>query len=422
MKIAILCQYYLPEIGAPPARISELAEAWSSAGHEVTVVTGLPNHPTGRVPAEYRATIFKKERMGSVEVWRNWLYATPNEGFVRKTLSHLSFMVSTSLLSVPRLRHHDVVIVSSPSFFVALSAYMASRLFTIPFVFEVRDLWPGSFRDVGIMRNRFLLAALEAIELFFYRASSRVVTVTHAFRRDIVGRGIPADKVAVVTNGVDTSKFLPSAPATQIRQAHGLHDKFIVLYIGAHGMSQGMTALINAAHALRDDPDVRFVFAGDGAHKARATKRARELHLANVIFLPGQARELMNSWYAAADAVLVPLRKAPIFEQFVPSKMFEIMACARPIVASVAGEAARILDDSSAAIVVPPENAEAIAAAVRRLKADPALCARMGSAGRQYVSEHFDRRILAKRYLDLLSHVAAGESQEAAAISGAPAQ
>jgi glycosyltransferase involved in cell wall biosynthesis len=179
-----------------------------------------------------------------------------------------------------------------------------------------------------------------------------------------------------------------------------------------------MASLVEAANELRDDPDVRFVFVGEGAHKARAIARARELGLQNVVFLPGQPRGDMNGWYVAGDVLLVPLRKAPVFEHFIPSKIFEIMACARPMVGSVSGEARGILERSAAALVVPPEDAAAIGAAIRQLKADPDRRARMGSAGRHYVAEHYDRAVLAKRYLEMLEQIVA-DARVSAAVPGA---
>ena len=197
MRIAYFCQYFVPESAAPAARVSELAHAWTAAGHQVTVVTGIPNHPTGVVPEEYRRVVFRRERLHEVDVWRNWLYATPNEGFVKKTLSHLSFMLSTLALSVPRLHGHDVLIVSSPSFFVVITVCIAHWIWRIPYIFEVRDLWPGVFVELGVLRNRLLIRALEGIEMFLYRRAVKVVVVTIRFatsggpRTAIVGVGLP---------------------------------------------------------------------------------------------------------------------------------------------------------------------------------------------------------------------------------------
>jgi glycosyltransferase involved in cell wall biosynthesis len=403
VKIAYFCQYFVPESAAPASRVSELSHAWAAAGHDVTVVTGLPNHPTGIVPEAYRGVVFRKERLGAVAVWRNLLFATPNEGFVKKTLGHLSFMLSTLVLSVPRLRDRDVLIVSSPSFFVVMSVCVAHWLWRTPYVFEVRDLWPGVFVELGILKNRFLIGVLEALEMFLYRHAARVVVVTESFRDILIARGLPPGRVAVITNGVDTKRFGPDeAAGAAIRRAHGLGDDFVVLYIGAHGISHALSCILQVARRFEGIPVVRFVFVGDGAEKQKLTQQAADMGLRHVTFVPSQPRDEVNGWYNAADVVLVPLRDIPLFDTFIPSKMFEILACARPIVASVRGEARGILERSGGALVVDPEDADGIAGAIDRLRADPSLGRRLGEAGRAFVGVEYDRDVLAQRYVDIL--------------------
>ena len=403
MHVAYFCQYFVPETAAPAARVSELARAWADAGHRVTVVTGLPNHPTGRVPHAYRGVVFRRERMGPLEVWRNWLYATPNDGFVKKTLSHLSFMASTLVLSVPRLRHADVLIVSSPTFFVVITVCLAHWLWRVPYIFEVRDLWPGVFVELGVLRNRSLIRMLEGLEMFLYRRAALVVVVTESFREILIKRGLPPGHVAVITNGVDVEAFRPDSGAAQaLRAQHGLRSRFVVFYIGAHGISHGLSKILDVASRFRHEPEVCIVFVGDGAEKPALVRRAEEMGLSNVHFLPSQPRETMPGWYAAADVVLVPLRDIPLFDTFIPSKIFEILACERPIVGSVRGEARRILERSGGALVVDPEDVDAIAHAIRTLREDGALRARLAQSGGAFARAEYDRRVLARRYLDLI--------------------
>ncbi len=407
MRIALLCQYFPPELGAPSARVSELARAWTTSGHEVTVVTGMPNHPTGILPPAYRGIRFVEEAFHGVRVLRNWVYATPNEGFVKRTLNHLSFMVSSLWYSTRRLRGSDVIVVSSPTFFVVISAWLMSRVLGVPYVFEVRDLWPGIFVELGILKNRHIIRVLEAVEMFLYRHAARVVVVTHSFKEILVRRGLPPGHVDVVTNGVDPEYYRPMSSDTAQRSAHSLKDKCVVLYIGAHGISHALQAIIQSAERLRDRDDIRFVFVGEGAEKKALVERAAALELANVLFLPGQPKETMPSWYATADIALVPLRDIALFETFIPSKMFEILACARPVVGSVRGEARRILEASGGAVVVDPEDAQAIADAVRALADAPARREALGAAGRAFVMAHYDRRVLAEQYVRILADVRA---------------
>lgn len=407
MRIAFVCQFFVPEIGAPSARVSELCREWVRRGHEVTVITGLPNHPTGIVAPEYRGTIFRRETLDGMTVFRNWLYATPNEGFVKRTLSHLSFMVSSMILTTPRLQGYDVIVVSSPAFFAVIAAWFMSRVRRIPYVFEVRDLWPGIFIELGVLKNRTIIRVLEGIEMFLYRQAAKVVVVTQSFREILIRRGLSEGHVATITNGVDVDAFRPGPRENDIRHTWDLTGKFVVLYIGAHGISQALSAILDTAHALKGDPDVTFVFVGEGAEKKMLMEKAARMELPNVRFIPGQPKQAMASWYAAADAVLVPLRNIPLFETFIPSKMFEIMACGRPIVGSVKGEARDILERSQGALIVDPEDSAAIARAIQSLRQAPELAHRLGEAGNRFVRDHYDRRALARLYLDLLSTIVA---------------
>lgn len=408
MRICLISHYFHPEIGAPSARLTSLAHELRTLGHDVTVLTGFPNHPTGRIPDGYRGMLVAVEDLAGVRVLRNWLYATPNEGFVRKTICHLSFMVSAVLLGGPRVGRVDVIVASSPTFFSVISAWCLSLLKQAPFVFEVRDLWPAVFVELGVLRNRLLIGILEAVEMFLYRRSAAVVTVTRSFERDLLRRGVPASKVETITNGVDLGAFSPGSPDEALRASLGLEGRFIVLYIGAHGISQALTAVLLTAGRLRDEPAPHFLFVGEGAEKKALEEKARDWGLHNVSFLPGQARDKVLAFYRTADLVLVPLRNIPLFDGFIPSKMFEVMGAGRPILASLRGEAAEILEASGAARIVAPEDDAAMAEAVMELIDDRDALARMGAAGRAFVETHYHRRGLASRYEALLRRVAGG--------------
>ncbi|MBU1083578.1 MAG: glycosyltransferase family 4 protein [Candidatus Omnitrophica bacterium] len=406
MKINVICHYYPPEIGAPQARLSEMASEWVKQGHNVTVLTGLPNHPTGIIPHEYRGKIFMEETRDGVRIWRHWLYATPNEGILKKTLAHISFMVSLICLSLFRGKRPDVIIVSSPNFFSVISTYILSGVRRVPYIFEVRDLWPGIFIDLGVLKNKYLIKILESVELFLYRKSAAVVPVTNEFARDIERRGISSDKIEVITNGADLDTCRLSPINTLLRSQLGIpEDNFVISYTGAHGISHGLRKVLEAAEYLKDEKDISFVFVGEGAVKKELVKTAEKKGLKNVIFLPGRKREEAVELYRVADVCLVPLRDVPGFNAFIPSKMFEIMACGKPIIASLKGESADILERSEAALVIPPEDPEELVKAVRILKGDPARCAQMGEKGRRFAEEHYDRKKLAGRYLELMGKV-----------------
>jgi len=346
--------------------------------------------------------------LDGVEILRNWVFATPNEGVLKKTISHISFMISSVLFSLRRSGSVDVVVVSSPTFFSMFSGYVFSRLKRVPLVVEVRDLWPAAIVELGVLRNRFLIRILEAMELFMYRAAHHVVVVTESFREDLVRRGIPADRITVITNGVDLVQYSDGPKDPLAEQELGCEGKKLVLYIGAHGISQGLETVLEAANILRSRRDIVFGFVGEGAAKAALQERARELKLENVVFLPAQPKERMPLFYRTCDVGLVPLRKIPLFKAFVPSKMFEIMGCARPVVASLEGEAASILQRSGAAIVVPPEDAQRLSDAILTFIDDEPRRIAAGQAGAAFVRRHYSREELANRYLTLLERVVRG--------------
>src|SRR6185295_14441826 len=337
-----LCHYFAPEMGAPQARLLEMSKAFREAGHDVAAVTCFPNHPTGVLRPEDVGVRRRRDEIDGVAVFRCRSYVTPNKGFVKKTLGHLSFMATGfgGLSRAAKERRPDVVIVSSPTFFSVITAWLWCAPRGVPWVFEVRDLWPAVFVELGVLKNRFAIWILERMEMFLYRRATRVVTVTKSFKDHIARRGIDPAKIGVVTNGVDLDRFTPGPRDRAFAREVGLDGKFVVLYLGAHGISHALARMLDAAEKLRDLDDVRFVFVGEGAEKAQLVAEATKRGLANVVFHGGVPKDEVIRWYRLADVGLVPLRNVPLFTTFIPSKMFELLACGLPIVGPVAGEAA----------------------------------------------------------------------------------
>ena len=408
MRVLIVTHYFPPEVGAPQARLSALAKLWAAAGDDVTVLTGMPNHPTGIIPPEYRRKVTLEERVERYRVVRTWVYATPNEGVVKKTLGHLSFMVTSCLFGIPQTGRADVVVVSSPTFFSIFSAWLIARLRRARLVVEVRDLWPAVFADLGVITNRTLIRSLEVLELAAYRAADAVVVVTEGFRSNLLARGVPATKVHTICNGADLDLF-SVAPGDRDRMRGWLGaapGEVVVLYIGAHGISHGLSAVVDAAEKLRGEP-VHVALVGDGAEKEKIRERVSRLALPSVTLRDSVPADDVPGILAAADICLVPLRDVPLFRTFIPSKLFEFLAAGRAVIGSVRGETADILRDAGA-VVVDPENPAALADAIQELAADPARRVAMGARGRAYVAERFDRRQLAARYRDVLRSVVKG--------------
>ncbi|HYF79061.1 MAG TPA: glycosyltransferase family 4 protein [Symbiobacteriaceae bacterium] len=411
MRILLITHYFPPEIGAPQARLFEMAKTWVAEGHQVVVVTGFPNHPTGVIPPEYRGKRRMVEWMDGIEVHRNWVYATPNEGFIKKTAGHISFMLSSVFQSLFRVGRPDAIVVSSPTFFSVFSAWFYSRWKRVPYVFDVRDLWPAAIVELGVLKNRLLIRILEMLELFLYRQAGHVVVVTESFKEDLVRRGIAGDKISFIPNGVDTDFFRPLPKENALAVKHGLREKFVVAYMGAHGISHALDNLLKVADRFRDNPDMLFLFVGEGATKAGLLALARDLNLPNVRFLPGQPKTAMPELWAAVDVGIVPLKRVELFKGFIPSKMFEILAAERPVVASLEGEAASILERSGGALVVPPEDVDGLVAAIRELYHDQSRTRDMGKAGREFVSRFFSRPNLARAYIEVLHRVVRGKVQ-----------
>ena len=398
----MVTHYFPPEIGAPQARLSEMTRYWAEAGEDVTVLTGMPNHPTGVIPPEYRGVIRRTEHRDGVRVLRSWVYATPNEGVIKKTLGHLSFMVSSVVLQGRSVGPTDVVVVSSPTFFSIFSAWALAKLRSAALVVEVRDLWPAIFVELGVLTNRRIIRILERLELWAYRTADAVVVVSEGFREDLIRRGVPAAKVTTIRNGVDLDLFQVGRDPSRGREWLGVGpDTTLVVYLGAHGISHGLETVLRAAQRLQEE-SVHFAFVGEGAMKDGLVVLAKSEGISNVSFHAGVPRKEVPDLLASADVCLVSLRDVPLFSTFIPSKIFEYFGAGKAVVGAVRGEPAEILRDGGASVVAP-EDDEALASALQALVGDAPARASMGARGRALVEEHFDRRAIAKRYRDLLA-------------------
>lgn len=405
VRILFLCQYFPPEMGAPAARTFEHARNWVKAGHNVTVVCGKPNHPDGVIPPKYRGPLLYRENIEGVNVLRCWLYATPNRGVFKRSIAFCTFMLSAMLFGSFASGRCDVVVATSPQLLCGLAGYVVSVLKRRPFVFEVRDLWPKQIIDLGAVTNPLVIGLLKWAEMFLYRRAKAIVTVSPATADHIAERGVPRDKIFTVTNGINERFFVPRERMGPLRENYGWGDDIVVLYIGTHGLSQGLSTIIETAALLQDQKHIRFVFAGQGAEREMLMETAHRKRLRNVQFLPMQSKEKMPEFYAAADICLVPLKKRDYFLYNIPSKLFEIMACARPVVLGVQGQALAILNEANAGMAVEPEDAQAYADAIQKLAANPELRAFYGRNGREYVVRNYTRKRKAESYLEYLQQV-----------------
>lgn len=372
-------------------------------------MTAFPHHPTGVIPPEYRGRKLMRERIDGIDVLRTWVYATANKGFLKRTLSYISFMLSAIFLGTPSLGgRYDVVIATSPQFFVAVAGFVISTLLAKPFVFELRDIWPESIVAVGALTDRRIIQVLEAVEMMLYRRARAICAVADSYVDVLADRGIDRRKVFVIKNGVDLKRFRPPgrSEGESVAREFGLGDRFVCTYIGTVGMAHGLDIILEAAERTREDDSIVYLVVGEGARRGELEGRAKQRSLANVIFAGQQPRERVVEFLAASHAVLVHLKKTDLFEKVIPSKIFEIMASARPLIMGVAGEAGRIVEEARAGVAIEPEDAGALVEAIKSLRADQAACEAMGRNGRRHVEKHFDRERLALDYLARLEELA----------------
>lgn len=375
-------------------RISETAKILARRGYQVTVLTTFPNYPNGIVPAEYRGHTLLEEQSEGVRVVRVWSYIRPNKGFLLRILAQLSFGCLAPLLSRKTIERPDLMIVESPPLFDAIAGRILAWRYRCPFIFTVADLWPESAVQLGMLRNRFLIRLAEWLEWSTYRKAGAVWAVTEGIHNTLIQKGLSPERVFLLTNGVDTTTFRPLSKAGA-RAKLGWDDRFTVLYAGTHGLAHGLTRVLDAAERLQDRADIRIVFAGDGATKNELIADAHQRNLTNVTFLDPLPHERMPLLLSAADACLVPLRRLPLFEGALPSKMYEIMACARPMLLGADGEARRLVEmEAGAAHYFEPENADALVAAILYLREHPDDVEELGRRGRAFVEARFDRGLL----------------------------
>ncbi len=413
MKMLYISQYFPPEMGAPAARAAELSQHWATLGHKVTVLTGFPNHPIGTIPLEYRARfrrLVAREKINRVDVLRTWLLPFPNRKAYERMLNYTSFCISAAIAGTFCSRP-DVVIATSPQLLVGLSGWWIARCKRVPFVFEVRDLWPESLAAVGMGReNSTLYRTLARISRFLYRHADHIVVVTPAFENYLVERcGVVRSKISVVENGVETQLFSPrfsTQASADLRRELRVEGKFVVSYIGTLGLAHGLDTIISAAAELQDtNPEVTFLIVGEGAEKEKILALAKSQSLRNLKFIPQQPRDQIPAYIAASDVCLVLLKKADLFKTVIPTKMLEFMSCARPVILGVDGQARAILEEAGAGIVIEPENSAALVDAIRNLCAYPERGRELGRLGREHILRRYSRGQKARNYLGVLEEL-----------------
>ncbi len=409
MHILFLSDNFPPEVNAPASRTFEHCREWVAQGHKVTVITCAPNFPAGRLIDGYRNRLFAREEVEGVQVVRVWSYISANEGFLRRTLDYVSYAVTASIAAL-FVRKVDVIVATSPQFFTACAGWFAGTLKRRPYIFELRDLWPESIRAVGALKSERLLHWLEKLELFLYRRAAAVVSVTHAFKDDLARRGIPAERIEVVTNGADLTRFGPRPKDAELTETLGLEGKFIAGYVGTHGMAHALDTVLDAAELASRTPGaeaLHFLLLGDGAEKKRLMESARSRGIANLTFIDTVPKAEVARYWSLLDASIVHLKDTPLFATVIPSKLFECMAMGIPVLHGVRGESASIVEREGVGIVFPPEDAAALVDGMLSLSRDPARRDAISERALA-AAQNYDRRSLAMRMLTILDRVANG--------------
>lgn len=408
MHILFLSDNFPPERNAPATRLYEHALHWVRNGNEVTVLTCAPNFPDGKVYEGYSNRLYSVEEVNGIRVVRVKTYIAANEGFLKRIMDYMSFGMMAFIAGLFQKRP-DVIVATSPQLFAALGAWLLSVVRRRPFVFELRDLWPASIVAVGAMRKSRVINALEKLELFLYRRADSIVSVTQAFKLDLVRRGISEKKITVVLNGVDLSRYAPRSRDTDLSHQYGLQNRFVVGYVGTHGMAHALENVLHAAELLRHRNDVCFLFVGAGATRQALIIEAERRQLRNVAFLPSQPKEQMPAVWSLCDVALIHLKNSPVFATVIPSKIFEAMGMGLPIlIASPMGEASELVTAEKAGVWVRAEDPELLSEQVNNLADSREQVLQLGRYS-HLAASRYSRERQAKKMLKVFDFVTAGE-------------
>ena len=410
MRILILTQYYPPEVGAAQNRLSCLARFLKRAGHSVTVLTAVPNYPSGNIHAQYRNRLIVEEVEEGITVLRTWLYTRPGLRFFGRLANYLSFSALALVMAVNKVGRQHVVITECPPLFTGFSGFFISKLKRAKFAFNISDLWTDSAVDLGMLKNKTLIALAHRMELFLYQRADLITCQTQGIVSGVRAR-VPEATIALVTNGIEGDFFRKTddARGRRLQRSYTASGKFVVGYAGLHGLMQDLETVVDAARLLRDNDRVAFAFYGDGPQKVKLMRRVSEERLENVEFFPPQPVDRMPEIFAGFDAMVVPLRDLPVLKGAIPCKLLEAMAAGVPIVLAALGEAKHVVEAGRCGIVVLPEAPQLMADAICALHHNEPMRVSFGQNGRQHAFEHYNRDRINERFEVMLSGLCSGE-------------
>jgi len=404
MRILYLSQYFHPEVGATQARAYEMAIKWIQMGHQVTMLTEFPNHPSGIIPPFYRGKLFERINLNGIDILRVWVKTSPVKNYSNRIMFYLTYMINAIIAGLILVRgKYDFLYATSPPLFVGGAGLVLSRLKRIPMFFEVRDLWPETAVAIGELSNPLSISVATKLEEICYQWAIQVVVVTHGMYDRLIQRGVSPSKLIIVPNGANIEMFsFKPTERNRIRTELSLDSKFIAIYAGIHGLAQCLETIVQTAHILSGTPNIHFILIGDGPKKADILSLAKSYKLSNLTMLPEKPRELIPDYLSAADVAIVPLRKTEIFKSTLPSKLFDAWACERPVILSIDGEARAVVETVKGGLFIPPEDPVRMAEALIYLMNSPAERQSMGENGLSYTRQNHSREKLAEK---LIIHV-----------------
>ena len=395
MHILLIHQIFLSPKEAGSTRHFELAKYLVKKGNKVTIIGSTLSYLTGTVEDRLKGKFITRESIEGIEIIRAWAYSKIHKSYVNRFFSFISFMIS-SIIAGLKTKKVNIIIACSPQIFTGISGFVLSKLRGVPFIFEVRDLWPKFAIETGVITNPILIFLAEFLEKFIYKKADYFIINSPGFFSHLKKFGIKKEKIFLIPNGVDTKVFKPEDKYNRVRKELGLNDDFVVMYSGAHGLANNLDTIIHSARLLDDYHDIKFLFVGDGKEKPRLMKLTESYNLKNVIFAGAQPKEKMPEYCHAADVCIAILKKLDSFTTTYPNKIFDYMACGCPTILAIDGVAREVIEKAKAGEFVEPDNQEQLAQKVLKFYNSPELTKQYGINARRYVKDHFDREKIAE--------------------------
>lgn len=407
MKILVLHQYFLGKNDPGGSRFNQFVKYWEKQGHEITVVAGTVHYITGEKDEKYKGKfVVREEYSPNVQLVRTYVSESYNKSFLGRLWGYFSFTFSSLYAIMFKVKKHDVLIVTSPPLFVGITGILAKIFKRTPMVFEIRDLWPESAIDTGVLTNKLIIKIAYLVEKMSYRFADKINVLTPAFRQTLISKkGIEPEKISFIPNGADLDIFQPGVKENWVRDKYELNGKFVITYMGAHGVANHLESLLNLSEELASHEDIVILLIGDGMRKRALMEEAEKRNLKNIKFIDSQPKSKIPDFCNASDICTAVLKKVDTFKTVYPNKVFDYMSCAKPILLGIDGVARELIEESKSGYYVDPENPKEFAEKVLKLKEDPSLSKELGGNGLKFVTENFSREALAEQYVNVLEEV-----------------